>query len=390
MRRVSGLVFATLLLTGGCLGATPHPVAHLRVPSPAAASLTPPLPSPLEHLATTATVACRWHTAPLPAEVMEATAAGAKTLRFAVGGPAFATVFGGDAATLSIPVALASAGGELEVESGGITVRGHMETAEMPLYPARPVLLGEVYLPTLRVTWRAAAAPGKLRLAVDDVSHVRPASGRASFEADGTCEDLLLGAASSLTFADYEKKLGAPGALAGPRPPPPYPFLKAGTTWVGSTPDAEPVAAIEGSDPPDDSILLRLEILETRGTKARVVFPGYGGILVGWIDRDRLRFRRDQSIDLSHDSLMILVRERKPRPDDVVCPQEMALVAALGGERHVVGTVHAGARVHVVSASSGWSDVDFPAALVGAREPATFAVRSVDLASCRRAPAPPS
>ncbi|HEU4403962.1 MAG TPA: hypothetical protein VFS43_01515 [Polyangiaceae bacterium] len=257
-------------------------------------------------------------------------------LRFRAGGPSYAEALGqcGNVEA-SLPVGGAERGATLDLQVDGVRLRGVVDAGEVKLYPARPIVVGGVFVPSgsLPLRWKATA-PGSITWALGEVPALRLAEGAQTVTS--RCGEL--GAEPA-----YFEPSDAPG-FKGVRALRDATLRRGIKVPVAETPGGPPRATIElGADDPDD-----VSVVGVRGGQARVLWWSGGGdegerrgLVLGWVP--------GASLKPSVGNWGIV----GGMPGGIAgvslhwtgCAEEAPLFAEVEGERRAVGRVLAGTRV---------------------------------------------
>ena len=381
--RASGVAGAIVAVAVGCNAgpaarspATTPRSRGVPVASATASASALPLPPPLEPARD---VACTLTARAWPRESLEDLAEGRVYLRFVAGGPAFAELFFGTDARLALPAALASAGGTLTLDAHGVAVQGHLEAAEMPLYPAVAFVMSEVFIPNheLRLLWRSAK-PGRLAVAAQPIHRVEPEARELTAERE--CRDISLGGVM-LDDAAIDLAMATTATRAPPQPP--WPWLRSGRVSVSAAADDDTVATIAVLEPRDDTrVIVPPRVLAVDKGHTRIALSGFGGVLFGWVPSKQLTTSTLQYLDLSHDAFSLISPPRPGGGNFVACAHDVPLVAEAGGERRLVGTIRSGTRLEPLGTLAGWRRLELPDAGIRPATGASFWSRESDLAGC--------
>jgi hypothetical protein len=335
-----------------------------------------PLPPPLE---VSRDVACTFTAPGWPNEPLEDVSAGRVYLRFVAGGPAFAELFTGTNVRLTLPSALASAGGTVTLDAHGLLLQAHIEAAEMPLYPAAAFVMNDVFIPNadLRLLWRSAK-PLRILVSTQPIHRVEPYA--REFTAERECRDISLGG----VLIDDAAIDAAMGTTAKPAPPrPPWPWLRSGKVPVSAAPNADLAATLDVFEPRDDTLLIEPpRVLSVDKGYTRIALSGFGGVLFGWVPSNRLTTSTLQYLDFSHDSSSMLGPPESRPGNFVWCDHDVPLVAEIGGERRLVGTIRRDAQLERLRVVAGWCQIDFRDTGIASVPGASFWARESDLVGC--------
>jgi hypothetical protein len=310
-----------------------------------------------------------------------------KFLRFAAGGRPFAEIMAGSDAELVIPAALGTAGGFLNVFLNGVQVSGHIEALEMPLYPAVPFVMAGVFIPNhdRRLIWRAAR-PGFITVVTERIPRLMPLNDELS--AERPCSDIEIG---TVHFEDaaIDKVIKTKARPA--KDSPPWPWLRSGRVRLSVEPDGPLAAEIDVVEPRDDTMLIHPpRILAVKKGWTRIALRTWGGVVFGWVENNQIEVSKKEYVDLSHDSFDFRIYQGRLDGHFIACDREIPLVAEIGSERHLVGTVWPRAPFEAAPPKAGWSSVVFRDAGIVPVEGASLLVREADLTGCSPAPPRPS
>jgi hypothetical protein len=267
----------------------------------------------------------------------------------------------------------------LTLEAHGIFLRGHIEAAEMPLYPATAFVMNEVFIPNgdLRLLWRSAK-PGRILVASQRLHRVEPYA--PEFTAERECRDISLGAVS-IDNAAIDAALGTRVERAPPRPP--WPWLRSGKVPVSAVPDDDLVATVDVLEPRDDTVVVEPpRVLSVSKGYTRVVLSAFGGVLFGWVPSNRLTTSRLEYLDLSHDAFSLLGPPQSRPGNFMSCDHDVPLVAEIGGDRRLVGTIRRDAQLERLRVVAGWCQIDFRNTGIASVSGASFWVRESDILGC--------
>jgi hypothetical protein len=360
------------VLTTACGSRSPTLLAPPRVHAVAPPALPVGLDLPRE-------VACTLHASAWQGQATEDITKGHHYLRFGPGARPFAEVLRARNVTLTLPVALASAGGFLELDADGVELVGRIEALEMPIYPAKAFVLSECFVPNheRRLVLRSAE-PGWVEVEADSIP--RLAAARGALAARRPCSDV------SLAPVHFDAA-ATDAAMAVDTPPPPSRpplWLRAGAVMLSSAPEGPMVARVESFEPPDDTLLIHpVRVLAVAKAETRIAVETFGGTVFGWVPSDRLWKSPRKYVDLTHDSMSLLGRLPPERGEPIVCARDVPLVAETGGERRRVGTVRAGVGMTRAGAVAEFGKVEFQWAGVTPTDGSSFLVREAELSGCK-------
>jgi hypothetical protein len=359
---------AAVLLGMGLVGCATH---HAPVRTKVGTDLPPAIEAPRE-------TACTFTARQWPNDPAEDTPDGYRSLRFGPGASPFAKIYEGENVELRVLSGLASAGAYLTLDAEGVTFRGHIEAAELPLHPKRPFVVGGVVVPTRRLAWRAAKK-GALAIAADVGPRLRATEGTLVTET--ACDEMVLGY-SPLDATAIDEKIGAVKAQEDFAT-----WLRPGKVFLSTAPEADPVAWIDVVEPPDDTLLLHpVRKLATEKTWTRIAMRGYGGVVFGWVRSGDLRTLRRQYADLSHDVASIVLGAPPKGEGWLACAREVPLMARVGEERRTVGVVRAGAMFRTQETASDFTRIELRDSGVMPAPGAAFFVPTSSIATCHPVP----
>jgi len=280
---------------------------------------------------------------------------------------------------LTLPVALASAGGSVSLDAGGVTVNGHLEAAEMPLYPAAPFIMSGVFVPNSERRLRLRSArPGFITVAAAPLHRVDTLGRELTAERD--CKDIALHPVT-LEDAAVDRLIQAPPPTT--KLARPWPWLRRGSALLSPLPDADSFVVVEVFEPRDDSLTVHPpRILAREKGKTRVALRTFGGVLFGWIESDRLTTSSEEYLDLSHDAFSILSPPPYVPGHFFECKHDAPFIAEAGGQRRVVGTIVAGTRFERKRSVAGFTEIRLHDSAIVPAAGASFWSREADLADC--------
>ncbi|EYF05370.1 Hypothetical protein CAP_3287 [Chondromyces apiculatus DSM 436] len=295
----------------------------------------------------------------------------AALLRLHEGGPAFAELRGGVDVRVHLPAGR-PAGVAVEVNAGGLSLRGHAHLAAIPVRPARPLAFHGFAVPlgSALLDLHEATQGGELTVTWPGAPGVMPVSGPVSERL--RCDDVTVGELEI-------DAVRAAGALDGEREA----FLRLGREIPLSVEPGGPVVAALRARNDEDAAVT---VVGTRGARVRVLWWREEALVVGWVPGVELRWSAPFSSvigDASGTGLLGLLGtaggERR------VCEVDVPLVAQVGEQRATVGVVRAGTRIEVLGRRAGYTRVAVAAGGVWIQEGAQILARTSDLARCVRA-----
>jgi hypothetical protein len=226
----------------------------------------------------------------------------------------------------------------LEMEDGGLVVRGHIDPAAFELRAAKPFVLSGIAVPTMfaRLDWIDARA-GELT-----VTHETPRGLELldpPLRARRPCEDVGLDTASF----DPETAVAA-----GPGKRRRMALSPGATVPLVTEPGASPAANL--NDSPRDPIIV--EEIETRGQLSRVLWSVDTLLVFGWVSTARLTSNVPPGSGYgSGRGRTPWGSPRWPLVAKVVCEAEVPLYAEANGMRATVGLVRKGTPIEVIQRS---------------------------------------
>lgn len=327
-------------LAVGC-GSPRPPVAE----PPAPVVAVPPASTPVASLPPAEKPA-----APPPAEVREPTQLACKLsspdwssdqLRLRAGGPRFARVSGAPASVL-LPVVSSPTEAVAVMDDGHVLVRAVLAVADVHLYASKPAPLLGIVTPAadLDLSWTSSTA-GSVRVGIDTQNVLRSP---APFVADVGCGELALVPAGYDARASVTRrsKLAKRGVITDGAP-------------LSPSPGAAAVAELR-----QDVVV---ELLETRGGRARILIDESYYVVSGWVAVKDLgpplitgTIGRGGGGGAPGFGIHELFLTR--------CPADLGLFVELGSERVKVGVIRAGSGFQLTPKSatdtSGFRAIDLP------------------------------
>ena len=370
---------ASLVLVGALTGAPARAAGPVPLP-PQAAVPTPRAPAPQrsagppEPLKLPGPAGCTLRAAKSYAGV---------TLEIAPGVPyAHVAQFGSLEVTLPIGRDAPAAG--VSVAAGNVKLKGLATSANLPLYPARPFVVGEVLVPGphSRLRWGEVTAD-RVAVEVELTKEIRTEfrDVKGSLRASRACGDLRL---TSLASFDSYAAFGGRGVdqTAGLRASSPVP--------IAAQPNGPPLAklVVNRRGVPAEVTVLD----EDKAGWSRIARPATGDLLVvGWVKQKQLGKApaRDTTV------ASFGAGGFKPSaaaagaidPDQIyACAKEIPLVAEVGALRRTVGAIGGGTHLRTTAtADPDLVAVQFPDGAASAVAPlkgVRLLVRRADVAVC--------
>lgn len=218
-------------------------------------------------------------------------------------------------------------------EDGMVVLRGVIDRKDTRVYPRTSMTLGGFLVPMPRVAFQwLGGSPGRLRLGVDAKAVLAEPS---RVDADVSCDALSLNV-SEFAARDVitkrtnlqEKSVVQDGApLAEARGGPALARLKNGT---------------------------RVAIVEVRGPDTKVLVEGDGYFVFGWVPSADLRW---PPLGIGHGiGLGRIGRRYVSARGGRTCARALTLLAEVGSERAVVGTLKKGTALHLVDEAAPAAD----------------------------------
>jgi hypothetical protein len=361
------LVLSLLVPMTACATPPPETARTLTIPSSAPAIASAPAPSGSAAASASAREA---PPAPIDLPPIACTLRGKSWLgptlvRFRSGAPAFARIDrGSDPAVLLGGATPAFA--VLDLDAGGVRVRGAIEAADVTLHPARARLIADVLVP---MAWASLAWEGTkdgavlASFAID--ARVRGIAPRASYS--GPCADFALEATFEPLDAVGGRGLDKPMMLKTKRA-------------IGVAADdsgrASITLTVDGDDDADVVVLAR------RGTKSRIAWRGSEQMVVGWVATSDLRTPPANlygvgGLGIGSGTGVTSVGTRRK------CAHEVLLVAEAAGELRTVGRIKPDVLIdQQITRNDDLVVVAFPKASLRAAPGAALLVRKNELADC--------
>ncbi|MBK6514265.1 MAG: hypothetical protein IPG04_09110 [Polyangiaceae bacterium] len=281
------------------------------------------------------------------------------------GGAAFANGHAGEA-TLWLPTGKPSSP-TLELESGGVVVRGHIPVEDVVLRPAAPFTLGTFLAakPDARLSWSGGTA-GRVEVGLPVPAQVR---GKRSVElAERPCSDLSL---DERTFEAIKVLFGE--NLASAR-------LEARTVPIAAT-------ATGGTD----AIFLNdggsrwVTVVKKDGKRTRVAFDMGTAIVFGWVDSNLVVTRGGGWRTRGPRVTFGAVKNDSAAAERRFCAEDLPLYAERDGAHDVVGRITEGTTIYVDVRGPEWSKVAVVASQIVPAKGVRFVVQTPRLDACTEA-----
>jgi len=368
---------ATLGLVGALTAADARAAGTVPVPPQAAVAPRPAGPArpggPPQPLALPGPAGCTLRGAKSYAGV---------TLEIAPGVPyAHVAQYGSLEVTLPIGRDVPAAG--VSVAAGNVKLKGLGSPANLALYPARPFVVGEVLVPGphSRLRWGEVAA-GRVAVEVEMTKEIRTEfrDVKGPLRASRACGDLRLTALASFDSYDAFGGRGVDQA-AGLRASAPVP--------IAAQPNGPPLAklVVNRKGSPNEVTVID----EDKAGWSRIARPATGDLLVvGWVKQKQLGKApaRDTTVAAfgAGGFKPAVASAGAVDPDRVfACSAEIPLVAEVGSQRRVVGSIGGGTHLRTTAADAEFVAVQFPdgaAAAVTPLKGVRLLVRRADVAGC--------
>ena len=251
-----------------------------------------------------------------------------------------------------------------EVEKDKLSIVGIAPVAEVPVYLARPAVLGGIFLPSGSQDVRIAGAKtGALLLEPSSTPyHLRDLT--MKLQGDATCRDVSL----HETRFDPRTALGKAIATS---------HLSTEAVPLSLAANGEPVATLV----PGPS---RVEILERAAGAARIAWRVDEGLYTGWVPESHLGSVQKQSGTSRGGFRAPEVSRVRGAPERRVCDHDVALGVVLGDDARFVGRLRAGMKLDLYAPiESATRGISFPDEWITRLNGARFFVRDRDVADCK-------
>ncbi len=318
----------------------------------APARTSPPVPSPsvpppeprraavvVEALSTPSAIACALTTASWQQGTIK--------LTFGPGTEPFATVNRPKSTKASLPVGAGPVHLELDVDAA--IVAGYVDAADVSLFSADAIPLRDAFvlLPGVALKWQGVE--------VDLVKFAIPIDRKRAVPADGSLDATKPCAYFSLDRKDFQP-LRATATDSSRRT-----AIRPGTYEVTNEAIGGKVVATIVSDPTAPYAVH----LATQGARTRIAWRVGEAVVYGWIDTKFTATNPEtiQSGEWSHSppSPQPPARDTSFAPwKQVVCAEEVPLIAEVGGQRRVVGRVKAGKTAQIGPERDGLVPITLP------------------------------
>ncbi len=259
------------------------------------------------------------------------------------GGPPFASVVESARARLAIDVApTAGPGAMLEVESGGLTVRGTVDPKTFHVHPSHALALAGWYVPG-DVKALAVERSAKGTLGVSATAEA-PVELKGLLEDDVACADVTL----------EETPFARESVVPNPSSPRSQVIFKPGAAPLSVAEGGLPVALIHVAAGES----LTAQVFMHGKTEDRVVLALTRDLVFGWVPRASVSptlIGVGRGDGFASDG--VRVRRKRLRSD--ACARSTDVIAEVAGGRRVVGTVAPGASIDVIEERGPFVVVDF-------------------------------
>jgi hypothetical protein len=287
-------------------------------------------------------------------------------LRLSPGGAPFATARNVSHALLHLAVADGAPGGAIEVESGGLRLRGLIDPEDIILHPARARVLNGFYVPASGSNLKAvSSSKGAVRVVPPSTPSIHPTTG--TLQGELACSDLALDSPSFDTNAvlDGATTVGWADFLPG--------------TWAIAAEEGGTAVAhidIAQRHPPNVEII-------GRGPKSMRIAYAFGddldGALVfGWVDASALKVTASgvgtgSGFGRGDGGLINSKKLRRIR-----CLRDVPVVVEQGDERRTVGSISAGTVIDVMAERSNEIAVEVKTSHIRLTAKAQLIIRESD------------
>jgi len=289
-------------------------------------------------------------------------------LRFEAGGTPFARIKRASA-RLILPPGKASGGAAIEVEAGGLEVRGYIDADTIDLRPAKPFVMNGFVIPSVhaRLRWTEAAS-GELTVThelKEGIEVLTPLRVRRPCD-DFSIDDVSFDPEAALPKGKTKQVMAL---RSGPSIP------------LSIEPGGAPVARLVAST---DSIN-EVTVLETRGAASRIATWVDDSFVFGWVKSASLtKPRNGFGEGYGVGGLGLSGRGGGVKRVRVHCPDEVPVVAQVGEVRRLVGTIRQGAAIYIVERRGPYSVIEMNGGGAEPLDNALFLVANEELQSCKR------
>ena len=304
------------------------------------------------------------------------------TLEIAPGVP-YARAAEIDSLEVTLPIGRDASAAGVQLAVGRVKLRGLATPAGLALYPARPFVVGEVFVPGphSRLRWGEVAADRvavEIELGKESRAQVRDFKG--PLRASRGCADLRLSGRGG--FDSYDAFGGRGSDLAA--------GLKAASVPISAQPNGPALAKLVVGRKAGPSEVTVID--EDDAGWSKIARPAIGDLLVvGWVKHKQLGKAPARETTFATFNAPGLVpaaggtRAGGDASASFACPHEIPLVAEVGSVRKVVGGVGGGVHLLTGPADAEFVTVQFPdgaASWVTPYKGARFLVRRADVAGC--------
>lgn len=293
----------------------------------------------------------------------------ATLLRLRDRGPVFAEVGGGVDARLHLPPGRPS-GAAIEVDAGGVSLRGRVDAEAIPIRPARPIAFQGFAVPLgATLLELGEAAEGKVTVTWPGAEGIKPLHAPVSERL--RCDDVTVGE------LEIDAVVAA-GVLDGEREA----RLRLGRAIpLSATPGGPPAAELLPADDEDADVT----VVGISGGRSRVLWWREDALIVGWVPSAELR-PKPSAGGLLGEAFGVggLGLRGIGEGEARVCAADVPLLAQAGGERATVGAVRAGTAIEVLDRGAPYARVSVDTGGVWIAEGAALYARAAELARCER------
>jgi hypothetical protein len=270
-------------------------------------------------------------------------------------------------ATLHLPTGTSSESVAIEVDDGGIVLRGFLKSAAFALHPSKPLVLGGLVIPTPFADLSyAEAREGRVSIGYEIGSGVEVLS--APLGASVPCSDL------TVDYASFE----ATDALGDAKKAKDAQLRLGHSVDLRAQPGGEVVARLRPQDE-EDSVV---QVLESSGRSKRILWWRNTAVVFGWVAASEIR---PLSVGLSGYGVghgVPALPKSRAILDVLRCAGDVALFAEAGGQRARVGSVKSGTLLGVLRRDPDFYSVGLKTKSIAASPAARLFASAAALASC--------
>jgi hypothetical protein len=293
-------------------------------------------------------------------------------------GVAYATVNRADAIEVKLPTAAKPEPVVVKLMAEEVRLEGVVDAARIPLHAARPFVVGELFVPGQQVliSWTAARA-GQVDIAIDLRDEVKATISGVTgpLKATRPCQDLHLGTGTQF---DRYRAVGASKGVAT------HAFAGGGPIGISAKPGGRaaaqllPTSAITGMND--------VVVIQKKKPWFRIGYDTEDFLIVGWVRDSELK-----PLPLSDEigeafgagGLGLVGRGEGLARGAFACKQSVPLVAEVGLERLIVGSINANVQMTVDSTVGDLLPVRFVDSVsFEAAAGAQFLIRRTDVEGC--------